>query len=94
MQDRTHIEEDATRLVASLLDEESSQVELELNTVSVDSMPHTSWMLRVIGTDPTSYVAKDLQHTHELAMKAAQQKAMMLGVQISKVIDNTKGGHA
>jgi len=27
-------------------------------------------------------------------MKAAQHKAMMLGVQISKVIDNTKGGRA
>ena len=94
MQDRTHIEEDATRLVASLLDEESNQVELELNTVSVDSMPHTSWMLRVVGADQTSYVAKDLQHSHEMAMKAAQQKAMMLGVQISKVIDNTKVGRA
>ena len=94
MQDRTHIEEDATRLVASLLDEESNQVDLELNTVSVDSMPHTSWMLRVVDADPTAYVAKDIQHTHELAMKAAQQKAMMLGVQIVRVIDNTKGGRA
>jgi len=94
MQDRTHIEEDATRLVSSLLDEESSQVELELNTVSIDSMPHTCWLLRAVGAEPTSYVAKDINHTHEMAMNAAQHKAMMLGVQISKVIDNTKGGRA
>jgi hypothetical protein len=86
------IKEDATRLVSSLLDEETRQVELELNTVSVDSMPHTSWMMRAIGATPTSYIAKDIHHTHELAMKAAQHKAMMLGVQITKVIDNTQGG--
>lgn len=89
---REAINEDATRLVASLLDEETSQVELELNTVNVDSMPHTAWMLRAVGAAPTAYVAKDIQHTHELAMKAAQHKAMLLGVQISRVIDNTKDG--
>jgi len=92
MQDKTHITEDATRLVADLLDEEAAQVELELNTVSVDSMPHVSWMMRAVGATPTSYVAKDVHHNHELAMKAAQHKAMMLGVQITKVIDNTQGG--
>ena len=94
MQNQESIKEDATRLVNTLLDEEESQAELELNTVSVDSMPHTTWMLRAVGADPTAYIAKDLAHTHELAMQQAQDKARLLGVQITKVIDNSKGGRA
>lgn len=90
MQDKTAITEDATRLVSTLLDEEGSQAELELHTAEVDSMPHVSWLLRQVGAEPTAYIAKDIAHTHEIAMKAAQHKAMLLGVQITNVIDRTK----
>jgi hypothetical protein len=94
MQNREAITEDAIRLVNTLLDEETTQAELELNTISVDSMPHTAWLLRAIGAEPTAYIARDIAHTHEIAMQAAQSKARLLGVQITKVIDNSTGGRA
>lgn len=87
------ITHDATRLVQRLL-EEVSQAELELNPVNVDSMPHTTWMIRAVGAEPTAYIAKDVAHSHELAMQQAQDKARLLGVQITKVIDNTAHGRS
>jgi hypothetical protein len=86
------ITDDAMRLVNTLLEQEGGQAELELNTVSVDSMTHTAWMLRMTGAEPTAYIAKDIAHTHEIAMRAAQDKARLLGVQITRVIDNSTGG--
>jgi hypothetical protein len=83
---RTHIIEDATRLVQTLLDAETTQAELELNSANIDSMPHTTWMLRAVGADPTAYLAKDVAHSRDMAIQAAQNKARLLGVQITRVI--------
>jgi hypothetical protein len=77
----------ATQIVDAMLDEEGEQAELELIQVNVDSMPHTAWLIRAVGASPTAYLAKDVAHTKELAMRAAHDKARLLGVQITKVID-------
>jgi len=91
MQDKNDIIEKANRLVEAMLDTQGEEVELELNTISVDAMPHTTWLLRYVGAAPTTYLAKDVAHTHELAMQAAQDKARLLGVQIAKINDTSKG---
>lgn len=80
---------EAEELVNSLL-EQGSDAEIEYDSVEVDSMPHTSWLLRIVGASPTQYVAKDVEHTPELARHRARTKAELLGLNVVKEIDRDR----
>lgn len=79
----------AGQVVNTLL-EQGGDAEVEYDTVDVDSMPHTAWMVRAIGSSPTQYVARDVAHTPELARQRAHEKARSLGMTITREIDRSK----
>ena len=79
----------AQQIVDALL-EQGGTAEIEYDTVTVDSMPHTTWMIRAQGANPTQYVAKDVAHSPEIARQKAHEKARMLGLQITRETDRSK----
>lgn len=76
-------------IVHLLLDGVGDSVEVELVPASIDSMPHTTWMIRALGSDPTQYLAKGTAHTKEEAQRQAQEKVRLLGVRVTNVSDRT-----
>ena len=77
-------------VVHLLLDAAGDTVEVEYHPASIDSMPHTTWLLRAVGTDPTQYLAKGVGHSREDAQRQVEEKVRLLGVRVSNVIDNTQ----
>lgn len=80
----------AEQVVNALL-EQGSEAEIEYDKVSVDSMPHTTWMIRAVNSKPTQYLAKDVAHTPELARKQAHAKSKILGLLVTRETDRSKG---
>lgn len=76
-------------VVHMLLDGVGDTVEIEYHPASIDSMPHTVWMIRAVGSDPTQYLAKGTGHTMDDAKRQAQEKVRLLGVRVTNVIDRT-----
>lgn len=77
------------KLVTLLLDGVGDAVEIEYCPASIDSMPHTVWMVRAVGTEPTQYLAKGTAHTRKDAERQAQEKVRLLGVRVVNVVDRT-----
>ncbi|MGV0949328.1 MAG: hypothetical protein ACOYB3_01555 [Azonexus sp.] len=77
-------------VVHLLLDAAGDTVEVEYHPASIDSMPHTTWMIRAVGTDPTQYLAKGTAHTREDAQRQVDEKVRLLGVRVINVIDQTR----
>ena len=74
-------------VVHLLLDGVGDAVEVEYVPASIDSMPHTIWMIRALGSDPTQYLAKGTAHTREEAQRQADEKVRLLGVRVTRVND-------
>jgi hypothetical protein len=74
-------------VVHMLLDSVGDDVEVEYHPTSIDSMPHTTWLLRAVGADPTQYLAKGTAHTPEEAKRQVEEKARLLGSRVVKVHD-------
>lgn len=77
-------------VVHMLLDAVGDTVEVEYHPASIDSMPHVTWMLRAVGSDPTQYLAKGTAHDKADAERQVQEKARLLGVRIASVNDRTQ----
>ena len=76
-------------VVHLLLDAVGDTVEVEYHPHSVDTMPHTMWLIRATGADPTQYLAKGTAHTHEEAERQVNEKVRLLGCRVATVKDNT-----
>lgn len=80
---------EAELVVSMLLDNVGDEVEVEYHGTSIDSMPHTTWMIRAVGTGEgdTQYLAKGTAHTPEEAERQVQDKVRILGSRVTKVHD-------
>jgi hypothetical protein len=74
-------------VVHMLLDNVGDEVEVEYHPSSIDSMPHTTWMIRAAGASPTQYLAKGTAHTPEEAQRQVQEKVRILGARVTKTQD-------
>jgi hypothetical protein len=77
-------------VVHLLLDAVGDTVEVEYHPASIDSMPHTTWLIRAVGSDPTQYLAKGTAHDITDAQRQVEEKVRLLGVRVSNVINNTQ----
>lgn len=75
----------AEMAVQLLLDSTGDTVEVEYHPTMIDTMPHTIWLIRAAGTDPTQYIAKGTAHSPEQAEQQVQEKVRLLGVTITNV---------
>lgn len=76
-------------IVGLLLDAEKDKVVVEYHPCMIDSMPHTLWLIRMVGAQPTAFVAKGTAHSKEDAESQVAEKVRLLGVQVIQVSDNT-----
>jgi hypothetical protein len=74
------------QLVDRLL-EQQTNVTVEYLPVTVDSMPHVTWMIRVEGAAPTQYIAKGTSHSLEIAKKEVADKIRLTGAVVTNVVD-------
>ena len=79
-------------VVHLLLDAAGDTVEVEYHPASIDSMPHTTWLIRALGTDSTQYLAQGTGHSIEDAKRQVEEKVRLLGVRVSNVSDFTRQG--
>lgn len=77
-------------VVHLLLDAAGDTVEVEYHPATIDSMPHTTWLIRAVGTDPTQYLSRGVGHSMEDAQRQVAEKVRLLGVRVASVIDNTR----
>ena len=77
-------------VVHMLLDAVGDTVEVEYHSTSIDTMPHTLWLIRATGADPTQYLAKGTAHTPDEAQRQVDEKIKLLGCRVSKVNDYRK----
>jgi len=77
----------AEMVVHMLLDAVGDEVEIEYHPSTIDSMPHTTWLIRAVGAAPTQYLAKGTAHTPEDAQRQVREKVRLLGARVAKTQD-------
>lgn len=80
----------AEMVVHLLLDAVGDQVEVEYHPSTVDTMPHVTWLVRAVGTDPTQFLARGVAHSPQDAEKQVAEKVRILGATIARVQDFTQ----
>jgi hypothetical protein len=78
-------------VVHLLLDAMGDTVEVEYQPCDIDTMPHTIWMIRASGADPTQYLAKGTAHTPEEAERQVAEKVRLLGVRVVRQVGKPQG---
>ena len=74
-------------VVHMLLDAVGDEVEVEYHLTSIDTMPHTTWLIRAVGASPTQYLCRGTAHTPEDAQKQVEDKVRLLGVRVARTKD-------
>lgn len=85
-----NLREAAEMAVHLILDAAGDTVEVEYHPTSIDSMPHTTWLIKANGAAPTQYLAKGTAHSPEAAQAEVAEKVRLLGVTVTRVLNHAR----
>ena len=80
----------AEMVVHLILDAVGDDVEVEYHPSTIDSMPHTTWLIRAVGAEPSQFLARGTAHSPQDAERQVAEKTRILGTRIAKVNDFRK----